>query len=62
MDADQALPARARDILGEIVEEHDALSLYPDRLYHMIIGAASGFRSPIAQDRKISRKWPSTSA
>ena len=37
---------RAFDILGEIVEEHDAPRRHADRLHHMIIGRRVGFSKP----------------
>jgi hypothetical protein len=46
VDGGQALLARAFDILGEIVEEHDALRRHADRLYHMIIGGGVRFPKP----------------
>src|ERR1700761_6637418 len=46
VDGGQALLARALDILGEIVEEHDALRGHPDRLYHMMIGGGVRFPKP----------------
>ena len=42
----QAPRPRALDIVGEIVEEHDALRRHADRLHHMIIGRRVGFPKP----------------
>src|SRR6202158_1349813 len=42
----QAPRACALDVLGEIVEEHNAWSRYADRLHHMIIGRRIRFPKP----------------
>src|ERR1700722_278147 len=52
VNADQALRLRPLDVLGEIVEEHDAGGGRADRLHHMIIGCRVRFPKPDRRRQK----------